>query len=191
LSFRGNISLEGSGRLGRFRCHKYRIDWFNTFHPVTRRTYQSHLFELLGALKLTPTELINKAANTDNVKISANQRRCDLISFNGIGSWSHLLGNIIVLHVGLHSVVERNATISCQPRHSDKSLVDPRLGSDHLHHLHRSDGDSNEQVVSRKDPRAYLECSLVSRCLPQDLRSVPAAWRSSAVYSVEASVKHL
>ena len=67
-----------------------------------------------------------------------------------------MLGNIIVRHVDLHSVVERNAAISCPPRHSNKSLVDPRMGSDHLHHLHRGDDDGNEQIVSRKDPLAYL-----------------------------------
>ena len=62
MGYRENISPDERRRLDAFRQDKYWSEWLATLHPNTRGTYESHLFNLLGHLKVMPTELIQRAS---------------------------------------------------------------------------------------------------------------------------------
>lgn len=60
MGHRGNITPVERDRLDLFRQDKHWIEWLKTLHLMTRRTYEAHLFKLLGALNLTPTQPVEK-----------------------------------------------------------------------------------------------------------------------------------
>jgi hypothetical protein len=68
VGHRFNITPDERRRLERFRQDKFWTEWLKTLHPITRNTYGSHLFRLLGIVGVTPTELVELAGNPETQK---------------------------------------------------------------------------------------------------------------------------
>jgi hypothetical protein len=63
-----NFTPEERRRLDRFRQDKFWTEWLNTLHRITRNTYGSHLFRLLGLVGVTSTELVELAGKPETQK---------------------------------------------------------------------------------------------------------------------------
>jgi len=61
MGFYGNITPEDHKILEDFRADKAWNEWRKTMHPLTRKTYESVFFKFLKGMKLTPSQLRDRA----------------------------------------------------------------------------------------------------------------------------------
>jgi len=68
-----NISPDERQRLDQFRSERLWKEWLSTLHPNTKKSYESALFNLLGRLKVTPSDIVRLAGSPETQKDLSKQ----------------------------------------------------------------------------------------------------------------------